>query len=62
VIGFFNAYGISRIQLIKGYFENTLEAFADRKFALLHLDVDLYRYGCAAARLADESVGRRQTA
>jgi O-methyltransferase len=34
--------GFRDIQLVKGHFENTLEAFADRNFTLVHLDVDLY--------------------
>jgi hypothetical protein len=32
----------NEITLVKGYFENTLGQFADRRFSLVHLDCDLY--------------------
>ena len=32
-----------RVTLVKGYFESTLEAWSDRKFAIAHIDCDLYR-------------------
>ncbi len=32
-----------QITLVKGYFENTLAGWADRRFAIAHIDCDLYQ-------------------
>lgn len=33
----------STVQLVKGYFRDTLERFADRQFSFVHLDCDIYQ-------------------
>lgn len=35
--------GFANIQLVKGFFEHTLKNFPDHRFALVHIDVDLYQ-------------------
>ena len=36
-------WGLSdRVELVPGYFDRTLAAFADRRFSFVHLDCDLY--------------------